>query len=216
VNATSARFPSWERGRPLLHRVAPPTPCRWRASLTESPARCKFVESSLGTFGAASGPPLFLYPQNQSPNAAMRPVGALALHTRVGPCRGTEREHHHPFLAASRSSRGFTVADFLVGITTVAVLVGALVKRDAGGSPRHISGRRHDPHRGAGEYAQPAAPRSLPVSEPVGAAHVAELQPNRNLSRNGKATAGVPVQRPFHRGSVTKVPSRSLCESQPS
>jgi hypothetical protein len=52
-------------------------------------------------------------------------------------------------LAASRSGRGFTMADFLVGITKGAVLVGARVERDAGGSPRHILGRRHDPHRGA-------------------------------------------------------------------
>jgi hypothetical protein len=54
----------------------------------------------------------------------------------------------------------------------------------------------------------------------VGAAEPPRLrsspQPNGNPSRNGKATAGVPVQRPFHRGSVTKVPSRSLRDSQPS
>ena len=37
----------------------------------------------------------------------------------------------------------------LVRITTVAALVGALVERDAGGSARHVSGRRHDPRRDA-------------------------------------------------------------------
>jgi hypothetical protein len=146
--------------RPLLHRVAPPTPSQRQASLTESPARRNFVELSLGTFGAALGSPLFLCTrQNQKPRR-----GDQRRFTRGSVlAEGTEHEHHHPFLAASRSGRGFTMADLLVRITTVAVLVGALVERDAGGSPRHVSGRRHDPHRDARacEYAQ-----LVPVNKP--------------------------------------------------
>jgi len=37
--------------------------------------------------GAAFGSPSFVGPLNQSPNQGSNPVGALALHTRVGPCR---------------------------------------------------------------------------------------------------------------------------------
>jgi hypothetical protein len=158
--------------RPLLHRVAPPTPSQRQASLTESPARRNFVELSLGTFGAALGSPLFLCTrQNQKPRrgdqrrftrGSVLAEGTEHEHhhpffTRGSVlAEGTEHEHHHPFLAASRSGRGFTMADLLVRITTVAVLVGALVERDAGGSARHVSGRRHDPHRDARacEYAQ--------------------------------------------------------------
>jgi hypothetical protein len=74
------------------------------------------AQLNMGAKEAQAGPRLSRR-QNQSPNAAMRPVGALALHSRVGPCSRTEREHHHPFLAASRSGRGFTAADFLVRIS---------------------------------------------------------------------------------------------------
>jgi hypothetical protein len=48
--------------------------------------------------------------QNQSPNAAMRPVGALAS-TLGRPCWGPAGGLQHPFLAVSSSASGITVAD---------------------------------------------------------------------------------------------------------
>jgi hypothetical protein len=148
------------------------------------------------TFEAAFG-------SNQSPDAAMRPVRALALHSGSVLAEGTEHEHHHPFLAASRSGGDFTVADFLVRITTVAVLVGALVERGAGGSARHVSGRRHD------HIATPA-PASMPNMKTTTPTVIFAVRPGHSGSRGGAILLGAEfvtglVGHILHPGDVSAV-----------
>jgi hypothetical protein len=87
-------------------------PCCGRR-LTESPARCEFVELSLGTRGGLRSP-LFRGRANQSPSRGSRSGWGFGASQGSVLAEGTEHKHQHPFLAGSSSARGFTAADFLV------------------------------------------------------------------------------------------------------
>ena len=76
VNAMQLTASAGNEARPL-HRVAPPTPRQRQASLIGSPARSN-SSSYLWNLGATSSRPFFLCTrENQSPNAAMGPVGGF-------------------------------------------------------------------------------------------------------------------------------------------
>jgi hypothetical protein len=87
-------------------------PCSGRR-LTESPARCKFVELALGTWGGLRSP-LFRWRANQSPSLGSYSGWGFGASQGSVLAEGTEHKHQHPFLAGSSSARGFTAADFLV------------------------------------------------------------------------------------------------------
>ena len=102
----------------------------------------------------------------------MRPVGALALHTRVGPCRRDRARTPSSifFLAASRLGRGF--------IFFVAVLVGALVERDAGGSAGHSQ-------EGGMTHIATPAPASMPNMKTTRPMVIFAGRPGHSGSRGG-------------------------------